>query len=446
MHILALLLSILGGLLVLALLILILFLVRYRATKPNEVLIVYGRDKTKRAAAPVGYRIIKQGGTFVIPVIERVISLSLSVIELPVNVDDAYSKVGVAISFKGTAQVKIMATDEGVAHAAELISGKSLEEVRHIALNILEGRIRAVIGESDPEDLYLHIDAFSKRVMKSADEDFAKIGFYIVAFTLDRVWDNTGYFESMGKARIAEARKNAVEGEAKAQAKRLELEKTLAEATRDYEVTVAEYTRAINESKARVEASFDVEKYKQEQLIVTEKMRALVIQKEAEVAIEQLEKKRAVEELEASVKYSADAEKYRVEKLALAKSAELEAVAKGESARIKDISKAEAEAIIAKGNAEAEAMSKKAVAFKQYNEAAVIDSILDKLPEIVRELSAPLAKTEKIVFNGNAEAPGVSQLTGDIAKAIVQVPEVIEALSGIDLKAYIQKTAKTQPS
>lgn len=58
----------------------------------------------------------------------------------------------------------------------------------------------------------------------------------------------------------------------------------------------------------------------------------------------------------------------------------LEAEAESEAIRLKG--EAEAYAIQAKAKAEAEQMAKKAEAFKEYKEAAMIDMFLDTLPKV----------------------------------------------------------------
>jgi flotillin len=54
------------------------------------------------------------------------------------------------------------------------------------------------------------------------------------------------------------------------------------------------------------------------------------------------------------------------------------------------------------------------------------------MPEIVRALSQSLASVDKItiVSTGDGKSPGVSQLTGEVAKMVAQVPELFETLTG----------------
>ena len=99
----------------------------------------------------------------------------------------------------------------------------------------------------------------------------------------------------------------------------------------------------------------------------------------------------------------------------------------GEAQAIRARGEAEAGAILARGLAEAEAMRTKAEAWKQYGQAAMIDKLLESLPEVAAAVSAPLAKTDRIVMigGGNGGSMGASQLTGDVPKIISQLPDIV---------------------
>ena len=94
----------------------------------------------------------------------------------------------------------------------------------------------------------------------------------------------------------------------------------------------------------------------------------------------------------------------------------------------------EADALRLKGLAEAEAMAAKAKSWGDYNEAAITDRVLEILPELAAAVSAPLAQTEKIVMiGGNGSAPGASRITKDVTQIVAELPEVLEALTGMKL-------------
>jgi flotillin len=100
---------------------------------------------------------------------------------------------------------------------------------------------------------------------------------------------------------------------------------------------------------------------------------------------------------------------------------------------------AQAEVIQAQGYAQAEAMEKKAAAWQQYNQAAVIQMVIEKMPEIAAAIAGPLSKTDKItIVSTGGENAGASKLTRDITDMIAQLPPTLQALSGVDLQELIK--------
>ena len=93
-------------------------------------------------------------------------------------------------------------------------------------------------------------------------------------------------------------------------------------------------------------------------------------------------------------------------------------------------------------------MEKKAEAYKLYNEAAVTQMIIEKLPEIAQSVAMPLSKTEKIVIvdngEGNGTRNGAAKVTGYINDIISQLPETVEAISGINLTDMLKAKTDTQ--
>src|SRR5438477_5829834 len=77
-------------------------------------------------------------------------------------------------------------------------------------------------------------------------------------------------------------------------------------------------------------------------------------------------------------------------------------------------------------------MHQRAAAYQEYSQAAVLDKFITGMPEVVRALAQSLASVDKItvVSTGDGRSPGVSQLTGEVAKMVAQVPELFETLTG----------------
>jgi flotillin len=124
--------------------------------------------------------------------------------------------------------------------------------------------------------------------------------------------------------------------------------------------------------------------------------------------------------------------------------------AEGHAAAIRAQGEAEAAIIFQKGEAEAKAMNVKAEAYQEWNQAAVVDRLISNMAEVVRAMSEPLSKVDKItvVSTGSDGAAGVNKLTGDIAKIAAQVPALFEALSGMDMRELMNnvKTMRARPN
>jgi flotillin len=87
-------------------------------------------------------------------------------------------------------------------------------------------------------------------------------------------------------------------------------------------------------------------------------------------------------------------------------------------------------------------MQKKADAWREYTEAAVVQLFLEHAAEIARAIAEPLAKTEKIVVINSGDGAGASKVTKDVANVMAQLPEVVKALSGVDLNAALGRVQK----
>jgi flotillin len=460
----------------------VVILSRYTKVGPNQVLVVSG--KRHRYVDPDGtehfrgFRIVKGGGTFVYPIVEKVDILSLELLTIDVQTPEVYTSKGVPVKVDGVAQIKVKGDDISVATAAEQFLSKSTDEIKNVATQTLEGHLRAILGTMTVEDIYQNRDAFASKVQEVAAGDMANMGLTIVSFTIRDIRDGQGYLEALGKPRIAQVKRDAQIAQAEAdrdamirsaqatqagQEAKFVADTKIAEAQRDYQSNVAQYQAAVNQKKAEADLAYDLQKFKTGQLVKAEEVQVNIIEKQKQIELQQQEILRKQRELEAMVQKPADAERYRVETLANAKKFQLEAEAAGAAAAAKatgfanaDVAKAtglaEAEASKARGLAEAaiieaqgaataEAMKLKAESFKQYNEAAVIEMIVRILPDVAGKVSEPLAKTEKMVIinNGNGPGGGASKVTGDVTQIISQLPPVIESLTGIKFEKLLEQ-------
>ena len=452
----------------------LLFAARYTKVGPNEVLIVSGRthhvSDGRGGSKEVGFRIQKGGGTFVWPVLEKAEVLSLELMTIDVKTPSVYAITGVPVRVDGVAQIKVRGEETAIRTAAEQFLSKTPSEIMQVAHQTLEGHLRAIIGKLTVEELYKDRDKFAQNVQSESATDFANMGLQIVSFTIKEIQDDQGYLDALGKPKIAEVKKEAIVGQSIAdreatiqsskniqagQEARFLAETAVAESKRNYEMKQADYQAAINQKKAESDLAYDLQKYKSQQAVKQEEMKVLDIEKDRMIDIKQ-------KELQATIQRPAEAERFRIQQIAEAAKfqtiAEAEAralsaqnIGRGEAEAVKAKGLAEAEAvrakglaeaevILAKGQAEAEAMRKKAEAWRAYNEAAIAQMFIEKLPELARAIAEPLGRTDKItIISNGGDGIGASKLTKDVVDIIAQLPPILEGVSGINLKDLITK-------
>ncbi len=475
----------------------------YRKVGPNEVLVISGGkgetisdDAGERRR--LGFRIVKGGGSLVNPLTERVEIMSLELITLDIVTPEMFTKMGVPIKVEGVAQIKVKGDDVSIRTAAEQFLNKSREEIKNVAYQTVAGHLRAILGTLTVEEVYGGHEAFAQRVAEVSAGDLQNMGLEVVSFTIREISDSRGYLEAIGKTRIAQVKRDAQIGEAEAnrdatiraaQANqeasiaKFQAETQVAEADRDYKLKVQDYSASVNQKKAEADLAYDLQRYKTEQAVKEQSVQVQIVEKIKQTELEEREILRREKELTATVQRPAEAERNRIQTIAEAEQYRLKTTALGQAEAQKmtgfataevvqrsgeaeagankvrglaeaEVSKAkmlaeaagieakglaEAEAVKAQGLAEAMAMSKRAEAFKSYNEAAVAQMFIDKLPEMAKAISAPLSAIEKIVMvNTGGDGVGASKLTGEVTNIMAQVPPVIEAMTGIKLQDLVK--------
>jgi len=440
-----------------ALIILVLTL-RYRKVGPNEALIIAGGRKRTMTLADgakrrVGYRYRLGGGVFVWPGMEKVFVLPMDVIPVSIRTPEVLTHGGVPIMAEASAQVKIDSSDETIHLAAEQFLGIGRDGIRDVAVNVLEGKVREVIGGMSVEEIYRGRQEFSSRVVQAVKADFASMGLVMLSFALKDISDTQGYIDALSKPQIAAAKRDAAIAQAEtekesiikssvarkeAEVARLQSEAQIAKAQWDNEAKKAESQVFVNTKKAQADFSYELERHRLGQDLKKEEAKVKQVEKEEAIKIEQLEIARKERELEATVIKPADARKYQIKAEAEAEEFRITAEAKGKSEAVKLEGLAEADQIKAKGVAEAEAMMKKAQAWEKYTQAAVLDTYIKALPELARAVSEPLAKVDKIVIVGGDKELGTTKVTAQVAQILAQMPEVVKSLTGADIREFLK--------
>lgn len=412
----------------------------YVKVSPNDVDVVSGRKYKVKVGNDVvtrGYKTVKGGGYFLIPFFEKRETLSLALITFQLEVKGAPDKAGALVNVIASVNVRIRSEDDALPLAIERFLGRTAAEIGETSKQNLEGNLRAIIGTLSIEELIQDRNKLQSAVMEGAGKDLGKLGLSVELLTIKEVTDPRGYIEALGKKQTADVVNQAISGEAQAKRKsdieaaqarqegetaiakskqaisnaEMERDKVIAENAAivasanarigiNAETAAAEAKRALNEAqvaaeKAKAEAEVSLQESLQKRNKAEQDATTIVTAnaaKQAKIIAAQAEQESATMIGEAlrvkaekdgqgtQAKQTAEAEGRK--KLAEAVQAEGAAAAAAEKAMLL----ARAEGLQASLLAEAEGTLKKAMAFKELDEAGRFLMIIEALPPVIAAL------------------------------------------------------------
>jgi len=222
--------------LLLALSVLILFVVRYKRCPSDKILVIYGKTGGGSAKCLAG------GAAFVMPIIQDYEYLDLSPISIDVDLRGALSKQNIRVNVPSRFTVAISNEPTSMVNAAERLLGKTTEDIRDIAKDIIFGQLRLVVATMDIEEINSDRDKFLSNVASNVGSELRKIGLILINVNVTDIQDESGYIEALGKEAAAQAINDA--------------KKSVAEKDRDGSIGLALATKdqRIQVSKADAEA------------------------------------------------------------------------------------------------------------------------------------------------------------------------------------------------
>ena len=429
--------------------------------------------------------------------------LSLQLLQLDVSSREVETGEGVKLNVRSVCQVKVEASRIGtdgklvtnvdkIKLAAQHFLGEKLGAMRDQLTATMEGHQRQVLGTLTVEKIYKDREAFAATVREGVLDDLSAMGFEIVSYVVTDVSDENGYMDALGMTQTAKVKREAAEGvsaheaeqrkmvaECEAEATMVEAKlketskievnarrteaaiainlKTQAESDsknqldlkvaankRTLELEQAKINAEIGKAEEQARAASLIERATQEQNVTRERTQQQV--EEAAVLLQVAEQQALQAQAESKGTSLAEliAKKNNAEAVLVEAKASADArilAANAQAAEIASIGDAEAKSIEAKGRAEALVLKEKNQTYQYMGEAGITSIVVEKLPEIASAISAPLAKTDKMVFISQDDATG-SKVTKDIIKTIATLPDAVEGLTGLDLKNAIAKATK----
>ena len=446
----------------------ILLFVSYVKAPPSAAFIISGLSKEPRV-------LIGSGG-FRIPFFERLDRVYLGQITVDIKTEESVPTTDfINVDVDAVAKIRVMPTNEGTRLAAKNFLNMMPNEIAEQLQDSLQGNMREIIGTLDLRSLNTDRDGFSDQVMTKASPDMAKLGIEIISCNIQNVTDKEGLIKDLGADNTAKIKKDAsinraiAERDVKIEVSKADKEANDARVDADTAIAIKNNELALKRAalkqqadtaQADADAAYaiqqqeqqktiniktveaEIEKTKREQILSREQIEirqnqlAAEVEKKADADKYKVERDAAAD-LEQR-KRVAEAQKYEAEQRALAQNAESDAVRyrlEQEAAGIKAKGEAEAYAIQKKGEAEAQAMDKKAEAYKKYNNAAVMQMMIEVLPQVVENVAKPISSIKDVhVYSGGQDTgAGIAAMSGGVPVAIKQAFDVLKSATGVDM-------------
>ena len=461
---------------------------RYRVAGPNEAFIVTGRKGNKQVKNPEtgqistdlsGQKVVMGGGVFVIPFVQRLHILDLSSRRIMVQIRGAVSGQGVTLNLDGVAIVKVGGNEDSIRAAAQRFLTQQ-GEIETFTQETLAGSLRSIVGSLTVEQIIRDRAAFAQRVADESESSLTGQGLVLDTFQIQDITDDGSYLADLGRPEAAKVGQVAAIAEANArqaaEQARIAAEQEIAVSQRQLALKESEIKAETDAAAAQAAAAGPLAQADRDQAILTE---------QEKVAVRQAALKER--QLDTEVRKPADAERYRVEqeaegarnasiyeaearkassianaeaeaeearltgeaekarRTALAEAEATEGARRGEADKALRVAQAEAtraegeaqaSAILATGQAEAEAMNKRADAFARYNEAAVLQMLVEVLPQVAREVAAPMAAIDQLTV---VSTDGAAALPKQVTDNLTQTMAMLKNTTGVDLQELLQR-------
>ena len=442
----------------------------YVKAPPDKAYIISGlRKKPKILIGRAGLKI---------PFFERKDELLIKQISIDIKTGDYVPTLDfIGVNIDAVAKVKVRTDEEGLQLAMKNFLNMKEEAIMTALVDSLQGNMREIIGTITLKDLCNDRKKFGDEIQAKAQIDMNNLGIEIISCNIQHVEDQNDLIIALGQDNMAAIQKNASIAKANAdrdvaiaQAKAAK-EANDAKVQADTEIAIKQNELAIKQAelktiedtkRAEADAAYKIQEEEQRKSIEVSTANANIAKQEREIELKKKEAEVQEQALDAQIKKQAEAEKFarqqaaeadlferqkeaeakkfEAEREAEARKAQAEAdkyAREQEAAGIAAVGTAEAEAIAARGKAEAEAIDKKAEAMKKYGQAAIIEMIIDKLPDIAAAVAKPYGDIDNftVIDGGNGDGNSVGNL---VPQNIASTRKIVNDLLGVDIAELVK--------
>lgn len=154
----------------------------WRKCPPDKLMIVSGAGKMRSVSGK---------GTFVIPLLQRVDTLSLGAVQVQLTTEnDIPTQDAILIHACAVANFQIGQTPELIETASKNYLNMDKEEMTRQVTEVMLGKMREVIGQMDLKELMRDRESFNAKVFDGSKDDLANLGLELRTFNVQDFSDS----------------------------------------------------------------------------------------------------------------------------------------------------------------------------------------------------------------------------------------------------------------
>jgi flotillin len=357
----------------------------YRVPAADQAMLISG-GRRSRSGAP--FRVLIGHGTFVNPFLRRVGLLTLSMQEAEVQ-ETCVTGQGISVNVRAVIAFKVGNDEESIVNAGQRFLSDQ-DQMSVLTGRIFAGHLRSIVGSMTVEEIVTERQKLATEVLDGSKAEMAKIGLIVDSLQIQSIDDmGTGYIDAMAAPHVSAIQRQAKVAQAQADQAAAEAQQESARKQAEYQrqtsVVQAQYKAEVDKAQAEASQVGPLAQAQAEQDVLA--MQTKLAQRNAELRQQQLV---------AEVVKPAEAEAEKVRTLA---------------------------------QAEAERMKILAEAAASHNRVALDRTLIDQLPQIVKEAAGGLAGANVNVLNG---ADGLGEIAAGLVSQGLTILDSVKSSLGSD--------------
>lgn len=161
---------------------------RYRKVEAEQVIVLYGRKRVDSLTGKeYGYRLVKSGGTCVMPVVENYRIFPLSSVKPDMQNMQLYDRNNMPVFIDGEAEIQFDDADMALEKSVKQLLDKTPEQVEEIVRELLLSHLQFICSEITGEELREDYRKLAGQLKECSEKHLSELGMKISFFDISKI-------------------------------------------------------------------------------------------------------------------------------------------------------------------------------------------------------------------------------------------------------------------